>query len=293
MRSCLRVRLHLLLLRVFVGLHIRLRRSRRAAVGLACSVLLLVPAFALAQAGVYLEALTTSEVQVAVAAGKTTILIPIGGTEQNGPHMVLGKHNVRVRFLAGRIAARLGNALVAPVVAYVPEGGIDPPSAHMRFAGTISIPADVFERELVAVAQSFAVHGFRDIVFLGDHGGYQKNEAAAAARFNHAWKHGPARAHALLAYYRAAAVDFPAALKARGFHESEIGTHAGLADTALALAVDPALVREDVLRAGHDLDAAHGVHGDPQRATVALGEIGVDEIVAASVKAIRQAVARH
>ena len=47
--------------------------------------------------------------------------------------MALGKHNRRVKLLSERIAVSLGNALVAPVIAYVPEGSLDPPSGHMRF----------------------------------------------------------------------------------------------------------------------------------------------------------------
>ena len=86
-----------------------------------------------------LEELTSTELRDRIAAGTTTVLVPIGGTEQNGPHMVLGKHNVRVRWLAARIAERLGHAVVAPVIAYVPEGAIDPPTEHMRWAGTISV----------------------------------------------------------------------------------------------------------------------------------------------------------
>ncbi|HET7262728.1 MAG TPA: creatininase family protein [Casimicrobiaceae bacterium] len=264
-----------------------------AAAALAGLTALAIAPPARAAASVYLDDLTTTEVEAAVAAGATTVLVPIGGTEENGPHMVLGKHNVRARVLAGRIAHALGNTLVAPVIAYVPEGSIEPPSEHMRFTGTISIPPAAFEATLEAIAESFAAHGFRDIVFLGDHGGYRKSEAAAAARFNRTWKRSPARALALAAYYRAAAVDFPAALRERGYTNAEIGTHAGLADTALALAVDPALVREDILRGGRDLDAAHGVYGDPRRATAALGAPGVDDIVRASVAAIRQALTRH
>lgn len=266
---------------------------RAATLALAGLATLAIALPARAAASVYLEELTTTEVEAAVAAGATTVLVPIGGTEENGPHMVLGKHNVRARMLAGRIARELGHALVAPVIAYVPEGSIEPPSEHMRFTGTISIPRAVFEATLAATAESFAVHGFRHIVFLGDHGGYQESEAAAAARFNGRWKRSPARALALAAYYRAAAVDFPVALRGRGYTNAEIGTHAGLADTALALAVDPALVRENILRGGRDLDAAHGVYGDPRRATAALGAPGVDEIVRVSVAAIRQELARH
>ncbi|MBV8393357.1 MAG: creatininase family protein, partial [Alphaproteobacteria bacterium] len=73
---------------------------------------------------VYLEELTWTELRDAVAAGATTVILPVGGVEQSGPHMALGKHDVRARVLAGRIAALLGDALVAPVVAYVPEGNI-------------------------------------------------------------------------------------------------------------------------------------------------------------------------
>ncbi|MDE2359199.1 MAG: creatininase family protein, partial [Betaproteobacteria bacterium] len=235
-------------------------------------ILLFASACALAHAqdSVYIEQLTTTEVQAALAAGKTTIIIPIGGTEQSGPHMVLGKHDVRVRILAGRIAAALGNALVAPVVAYVPEGSVDPPSSHMRFAGTISIPVDVFERTLEAAARSFAAHGFRDIVFIGDHGGYQRSEEAVAKRLDREWARRPARAHAILEYYRVTETDYVRALEARGLSRAEIGTHAGVADTSLSLALDPKLVRMGVLRAGKDLDVAHGVYGDPRRSSAEL-----------------------
>ena len=105
-------------------------------------------------ASVWLEELTWTELRERIAAGATTVLVPIGGTEQNGPHMVLGKHNVRVRVLAARIAEQLGNALVAPVLAYVPEGDIDPPTQHMRYAGTIIVPAPAFEAVLEGAARS-------------------------------------------------------------------------------------------------------------------------------------------
>jgi creatinine amidohydrolase/Fe(II)-dependent formamide hydrolase-like protein len=88
------------------------------------------------------------EVRDAIVAGKTTVIIPTGGTEQNGPHMALGKHNYLVKYKAGEIAMTLGNALVAPVIAYVPEGDINPPTGHMRFAGTVTLPQDVFSKVL-------------------------------------------------------------------------------------------------------------------------------------------------
>src|SRR5579862_2958463 len=109
-------------------------------------LLILAPACAAAQTPVFLEDLTWTELRDRIHAGTTIILVPIGGTEQNGPHMALGKHNVRARFLAEKIARQLGNALVAPTIAYVPEGSFAPPTGHMRFPGTISITEDAYEK---------------------------------------------------------------------------------------------------------------------------------------------------
>jgi len=240
---------------------------------------------------VYIEEMTSPELRQRIATGATTILIPIGGTEQNGPHMVLGKHNVRAHVLAGLIARKLGNAVVAPVMAYVPEGSIQPPAAHMRFTGTISISESAFEAVLEGAARSFRQHGFRDVVFLGDHGGYQKSQLHVAQRLNKEWaKDGQSRVHALPEYYGAAQTPFNNTLKAKGFTATEIGTHAGLADTALALAVDPTLVRSGQLTQGSLGAGADGVAGDPRRATAEAGQLGVQGIVDASVAAIHKAI---
>src|SRR5437763_87254 len=167
---------------------------------LAAARRLIVAALSIAAAHaapVEIEQMTSPELKARIGAGATTVLVPIGGTEQNGPHMALGKHNVRARLLADEIARRLGNAVVAPVVAYVPEGPIAPPAGHMRFTGTISIPEATFESLLEATARSLKQHGFRDVVFLGDHGGYQKSEERVAARLDREWKNEPAcRVHA-------------------------------------------------------------------------------------------------
>jgi creatinine amidohydrolase len=214
---------------------------------------------------VRLEEMTWVELRDRISAGTTTVLIPIGGTEQNGPHMVLGKHNVRARVLADDIAKRLGNAVVAPVVSYVPDEG------HMKYPGTISIGDTAFESLLEGAARSFRRHGFRDIVLLGDHGGYQGDMTRVAAKLNREWKASPVRVHALREYYR----------------EAE---HAGLADTSLALAVDKSLVRNDMLaRAQPGKD---GVRGDPRAANADLGQRAAREIVETSVAAIQRLTKR-
>ena len=248
-------------------------------------------------AQIYLESMTSPEVRDAVKAGTTTIIIPIGGTEQNGPHITLGKHNVRVHALAGRIAAEVKNTLVAPVLAYVPEGSISPPAAHMKFAGTISISDETFRSLLDSAARSFAQHGFTDIVFIGDHGSYQSQLATVAETLNKRWKGTSTRAHFIADYYRTSVAPYTKILREKGLTDTQIGLHAGTADTSLMLAVDPDQVRVNRISDANEPKhggPANGVYGDPRAATAALGQLGVDAMVAASVSEIRKSLAaRH
>jgi creatinine amidohydrolase/Fe(II)-dependent formamide hydrolase-like protein len=243
---------------------------------------------------VQLEQLTWTEVRDAVHAGKTTIIIPIGGTEQSGPYIAVGKHNVRAAVLSDRIARQLGDALVAPVIAYVPEGDADPPTSHMQFPGTITVPTDVFERTVQSAAESFRVHGFSNIVLLGDHGGYQSSLKVMADRLNEKWASSRAtpRAHVFYIpeYYQAVETTFAKELQARGFG-ADIGTHADLMDTSLMLAVDPSMVRLQQLQHGPKPGTPVGVYGgDPRKASATLGQLGTDAQVAAAVQAIRRAL---
>jgi creatinine amidohydrolase len=263
-------------------------RPRFAPLVCACLMALCLPAWARPDS-VFLEDLTWTEVRDELRAGKTTVIIPVGGTEQSGPHIALGKHNVRARALAGKIAAQLGHALVAPVLAYVPEGAIAPPAGHMRYAGTISVPDEAFKSILDATARSMKQHGFTDIVLIGDHGGYQAQLKAVAQRLNRDWAATPARAHYIGEYYKAADTDYVQLLRSKGFSEEQIGVHAGLADTALTMAVDASLVRPNNMPRDASAGRAVGVAGDPRAASAALGQAGVDLIVAKSVGAIRAA----
>ena len=241
---------------------------------------------------VLLEELTWTELRDLIGARSTTIIVPVGGTEQNGPHMTLGKHNARVKILSEKIARALGNTLVAPVIAYVPEGQLNPAAGHMRFPGTVTVPSETFQKVLEYAARSFKLHGARDIVFLADHGGTQADLKAAAARLNREWAATPVRAHAIEEYYRAAVVEFPRLLSERGYRKEELGLHAGLADTSLMLAVDPRMVRPGRLRPDSWPAGASGVSGDPTRASAELGRLGVEMIVSRTAEAIRRSTAR-
>jgi creatinine amidohydrolase len=265
---------------------------RALLLSLVACLLLAGAAAAQAPDTVFLEELTWTELRDRIHGGKTTMLVPVGGTEQNGPAIALGKHNARARALAERVARGLGDALVAPVVAYVPEGRVSPPTGHMRFPGTLSVPEGAFAEVLEGTARSLRQHGVRDVVFLGDHGPTLSVLRAVAVRLNREWSGGPARAHAVEEYYRAAQAEFPRLLRERGYRADEIGTHAGLADAALTLALAPGLVRADRLRPGTG-DSGDGADGDPRRATAALGVIGVDAIVAQTVDAVKKSLGRR
>src|SRR4029453_8889279 len=94
---------------------------------------------------VFIEDLTWMEIRDAIRSGVDTVLIATGGIEQNGPYIVTGKHNYVLRGTTEAIARKLGKTLVAPIVPFVPEGEIDPPSSHMKYPGTISVRDATFE----------------------------------------------------------------------------------------------------------------------------------------------------
>src|SRR5690606_28969362 len=136
---------------------------------------------------VWIEEMTWMDVRDALHAGRTTVIIPTGGMEPNGPWLATGKHNYVLRSNCAAIARELGDALCAPIEKWVPEGSIDPPSGHMRSPGTMSMRQETFEALLTDIAHSLKVHGFRNIVFIGDSGGNQSGQRAVAERLNAMW----------------------------------------------------------------------------------------------------------
>src|SRR6478735_8640454 len=106
---------------------------------------------------VELELLTHSEVTERLHNGTTSVLVVAGGTEERGPHTVLGGHTIMAHYRAVQIAKRLGNALVAPVLPFVPaptglrEGTNTP--------GAIGISPEVFKQVVLAEIDSMAMSG--------------------------------------------------------------------------------------------------------------------------------------
>ena len=234
--------------------------------------------------------MTWVEVRDAIKAGADTAIVPSGGLEQNGPHMVIGKHDYIAAWAARRIAAELGDALVAPVVSYVPQGDYDPPTGNLTLPGTMGVPAPVFAAVLEGIARSLKLAGFKTICFIADHGPSVAAQAEVAAKLGAEWRGKGPRVLAIDSFYADAAET--AYLRAQGESDAAIGEHATIADTSELMAVHPGGVDLSRLPARLSSFAALGVIGDPRRSTVARGDAMMALKINAAVAQIRAATGR-
>ena len=236
---------------------------------------------------VWIEELTWIEVRDAMAAGKTTAIIPTGGIEQNGPYVALGKHNYVLEGACDAIARELGNALCTPIIKLVPEGGFEPKTGHMRYPGTLTVRDETFQMMLEDVGHSLHVHGFEHIIYIGDSGGNQSGMAAAAAALNERW--GETKAHHIAGYYDNAGV--VARMNELGVEEGPSdGYHDTYWLTSMQMTVDPSTVRYDE-RVAAGMATINGVSIDPKEETIALGEQLMEWRNNKTVELIREAIA--
>src|SRR5882672_3613661 len=112
------------------------------------------------------EKMTWVEVKAALAAGKTTALIYTGGTEQRGPQLANGYHNLVAHAQVEAIARELGNAIFMPVLPYTPNDAEALP-------GTIGITNELLAAMLERITEESILNGFRNVILMGDHGGGQ------------------------------------------------------------------------------------------------------------------------
>lgn len=236
---------------------------------------------------VHLEELTWTELQALIKKGHRSVIIPTGGTEQNGPHMVLGKHNYIIRYTSERVAREMGQTLVAPVIAYVPEGETDPPTAHMKFSGTISVSEELFAGLLEQSARSLKVHGFETIYFMGDSSWNQGPQAKVAEKLNKEWAKEKVRVYHLGDYYsRNGQKEW---LESKGESQENIGGHAGIRDTSELMVVQPQGLRPSQFELhGGSQFSETGVHGDPRRASKQRGQKLLQLKVYAACRQIRR-----
>jgi len=236
------------------------------------------------------------EVRDALPGGKTTAIVATGGVEQNGPHVATGKHNFVLRSTTEAIARKLGNALVAPIVSFVPEGSLDPPSGHMWYPGTISLREETFQALLRDICASLKQHGFRDIVLIGDSGGNARGMQATADSLNQEWRGGPTRVHHVAEYYQQDIWSYDE-LKRMGIVQkpdvksaTRDAVHTDFHYESIVALVDPKHIRMDQrIRAGKF--EVYGVELAPLEKTLAAGRHLVDYRAEITVEAIRKAMA--
>lgn len=246
---------------------------------------------------IFLERMTSPDVAAALAEGATTVVFACGATEQHGPHLPLLVDAEHGTWLAGEIATRLGNALVAPTIR------VGCSDHHMAFAGTLSLRPTTLEALCTDYCVSLSCHGFRRILIVPTHGGNFGPIDEMLPRLDDAVGE-EARVEAftditaLLQLWRRV-VDEDSGLGER------VGGHADIAETSILLQLYPDLVHTERAAAGHSagLDRAtiariieegfqtvapNGILGDARGATASMGVRCVEELAEHISSAFRE-----
>ena len=241
-----------------------------------------------ATSSVWLEEMTWIDVRDALKAGKTNIIISTGGIEPNGPWLVTGKHNYVLHTNCEAIARKMGNALCAPIIKLVPEGGIEPKTGHMTSPGTMTMREETFRAVLTDAAESLQAHGFKNIIFIGDSGGNQAGQKAVAEALTAKWA-GKALALHIAEYY-----DYASVAKYMEGHGIPEGKSDGMHDdpiiTLNMFIDDPNSVRYDArVKANKAAINGHSI-ADKAKATAQAKQI-VEFRATKTIEAITKAIA--
>jgi creatinine amidohydrolase/Fe(II)-dependent formamide hydrolase-like protein len=235
----------------------------------------------------FTEELTWIEIRDAIREGKTTIIIATGGVEQNGAYLATGKHNYVLRGVVDSIAHKLGNALIAPIIPFVPEGNHSPTTGHMKYPGTISVKEDTYENLLKDISNSYKANGFKKIVFIGDSGGNQWGMFMVAKELNANWQNENCKALYIHEYYDNYRVS--KWLNAQGIKEVDTGVHDSFQYTSQIMALDPSHVRMNQRVKAGDF-SINGVNLLPFDKTIELGKRLCNYQADVTVEAIKKAL---
>lgn len=243
---------------------------------------------------VHLGAYTWTELDEAFTAGVDTVILPLGATEQHGPHLPLATDTRLATAIAERVAHRLGDTLVAPAVS------VGPSPAHANFPGTVSISAGTLEPLLREHVESFEAQGFERIVLLPGHGGWFpiiEAVSPALTRVSDADL-------VTVGDFRRYTDLLDRGLSEAGIDVDEPAPHAGASETAMLLAVAPESVREEcpdghtgdvsaakLFSEGIETYAENGVLGDTRAATAEAGETILSVVADGYAESVRSAFA--
>lgn len=224
---------------------------------------------------VLLAELSWPEVEAFFNEGVDTVILPLGATEQHGPHLPLDTDTRLASTLAERIARRLGDTLVAPPI---PVG---PSEEHAAFPGTVSITPETLQQLLWDYVESFERQGFERVVVLPGHGGCFPVVSAACPKLAHDSDLDVVAVTDLQRYLEL----LQEGLREAGIDVDEPVAHAGASETAMLLAIAPEFVDEDrpvgysesvsqaaLFSDGIETYSENGVLGDARPATADAGE---------------------
>jgi creatinine amidohydrolase/Fe(II)-dependent formamide hydrolase-like protein len=267
-------------------------------------LMLVSPVLRAQSSSLSIEDMTWTEVRDAIAAGKTTAIYYAGSIEQSGPGFALGKHVIIARYLAPKIAAQLGNALVYPTMPFAPtgewgytgSGTIDPgkKSGHMRFAGSVNVSDATFAAVAHDVTLSAISTGFKNVVLMCDHGGAAQSQLQAlAATMDKEWAPQGVHVYYVPDLYFKEKELMKEVMRKQGW---PVDAHGGTDDTSEILYIDRMVngrrgkwLRPDKLVNGIDGDGT-GVVGDQTKATLEMGKMFTDAKVGFAVKQIRELI---
>jgi GTP cyclohydrolase II len=209
-------------------------------------------------------------------------VVPLGATEQHGPHLPFATDTLIAEALALRLAARLDGAVALPAL---PVGCS---SEHMGFPGTLDLSASTLTSWVTDVLRSLARHGVERAIVFSAHGGNAATLREAGARLRAA---APGVSVTVLADLDGLTARLHAEAARFGVSAESAGHHAGEVETSMMLALHPELVRMEAAAAGHvaptadpqslfypDLrrTAPTGTVGDPRGASALRGARYVD-----------------
>lgn len=230
-----------------------------------------------------LAALAWPELATRLAAGPMTALVPLGATEQHGPHLPFATDTWIGDALAVRLAARFPGEMVA-----CPTLPIGCSEEHGAFPGTLTLAPATLAAVLTDVLRSLAAHGFAAAFLFSAHGG---NYAALAAMLSELRiAAAPMRVDACVDLPGVAAA-LAATARAAGIDAAAAGHHAGETETSIMLALRPETVRAAALAPGHVATVAdpqalfypslrdhapNGTVGDPRGAAAARADAYLD-----------------
>jgi creatinine amidohydrolase len=233
---------------------------------------------------VFMEDMTWLEIRNALKAGKTTAIVPAGGVEATGPFVVLDKHQRMLHGSTNLIARKLGNALVAPVIRYVPADD----GNRGNYLGDFNISLVAYKSTVSDICLALKNGGFKEIILIGDHQGAQRGLKEVSEELSQQWGTGSTRVHYIPEYYdRTAVRDF---IKTKlGISEGRGGFGDNYYNTSILFAVSPASARVEERTEAKQL-TVNGVNLEPIRQTIENGKAILQIQTDQTVKAIQKVV---